>query len=645
MVLQTDMLQPELVLACHPSTMLKVETVMHLLSIFRTHVSNTTVVTTADAACVAHLRERVSLMDNVRMKLVPNNNLVDFGKWMDVLGDKDIPEQGVVLANDSFMLVQPISKFWDLVKSSKWEMCGLTRSSELSPHAQSFCRWYSQDGIGCLRNAFRKHTPYLQHFNDIIRVLEVDLCKDLTWAAAYDFPKCKGNIHFDLPANVAALAQGYPVVKVKQLPLVRYNTTYTRPPSDFRPTTYVKMNPDLLHLSLPDAINQFITDGQHQGRPYKPVHYLPTLHKHVFTTIRRSKLIGPGLRDEVATLQQSREQKTDGRVLVCYASYVGKKGSDQKLRRETVQFFISQAIEAQPAHGNVDYVLAFNGPVSITVPKRSDVQVLRRANVGYDFGAHQATLLHVMNRCNVETIEQLPYDNFVFINDSARGPFISPSVPVDQHWTRSFTSRLHTADMVGTHIVMLDGHGRRKNINGPCCEGFCFALTRTALNIVWAKETVFTQHNTKEDTIEFGEYGCSCAIVNAGGVLDCLLYRGQTNYDWSSPEMRRWNGNIHPSREGSYYTSSSHPLETMFHKVYWRYNNSFVNRAEMSKYTRWAYLRRQPPLSPLLRTTLVQSVRAATENPSIRNKLPTLRAKSTPTMIQRGRRLGVMSKY
>lgn len=586
-----------MILACHPSSPLKVEVALHLIAMFRANVSSITVVATAQAECTSVLEERLALVDGIDVRTIPNDQRLDFGKWMSVLETVDVPPDGVVLINDSFFLLRPIPEFWHLVDSGAWDMCGTTHSNEISPHSKSFCRWHSADvGVPRLKGEFEKHKSRINSMKDVILTLEIGLCSKLSWKAAYDYTSFCGeghaNIHFNRAANARAVAQGYPVIKVKQLALIAYPATVREPPPNFRVEAYVALNPDLAHLR-PDALKaHFIHNGQHEGRIYSKLASLlyPPLFAHVYPHIERAAAIGPGLQAAVMEQRHAHETQVDGRVLICFAVCLDPKQCNVDERRDTVKFFIAEAIQSQPVHRQVDFIIVFNGPATVAVPKRPDVAVVVRENTGFDFGAHEVTLRHAMARCGVTTIPQLPYDHFIFINDSVRGPFISPSLPRDQHWTRAFTSRLQYADMVGTHIAV--PRGPIAVPRGPICESFCFALTRSMLATVWATGTVFAQHKTKRDAVVSGEEGCSKTVVRAGGVLDCLLYRGQTPHDWTSPQMAAWNMNQFPSRHGSYYNSTSHPLETMFHKVYWRYNNTYVNGEELAKFTRWARDRR-----------------------------------------------------
>jgi len=80
--------------------------------------------------------------------------------------------------------------------------------------------------------------------------------------------------------------------------------------------------------------------------------------------------------------------------------------------------------------------------------------------------------------------------------------------------------------------------------------------------------TSFRQHGSKVRAILDGEYDLTRTVMGAGFVIDTLqlAYQGM---NWT--DRRNWgcNGNVHPSREKSYFGISLNPLEVIFHKVYW----------------------------------------------------------------------------
>lgn len=209
-----------------------------------------------------------------------------------------------------------------------------------------------------------------------------------------------------------------------------------------------------------------------------------------------------------------------------------------------------------------DYIIVVNGYTYnklIHIPNASNITVLSRENVGYDFGGHNAALEYIDNKGKT-------YDYYFFMNSGVCGPFTT-YLSDSEDWTDRFISKINdTVKLVGTTIVCLpyeDAGGY-----GPKVEGFFFMTDSIGLRILKQKNTIFCNHPTKYSAIVNGEYGLSNCILDAGYSLDCMLkmYEG---VDWRDSANYSKNNNRHPSRNGSFYGKSIHPYEVIFHKWYW----------------------------------------------------------------------------
>lgn len=122
-------------------------------------------------------------------------------------------------------------------------------------------------------------------------------------------------------------------------------------------------------------------------------------------------------------------------------------------------------------HGLVDndryhYNFMINNHVcSVEIPESENISVIRRDNVGYDFGAYSASIRSV----NLDE-----YDNFIFINDTMRGPFIPTYIPSKISWVDMFLDKLDDkVVMVGPVL----NRGRVIHI-----QSSCFGLSRVGLD-------------------------------------------------------------------------------------------------------------------------------------------------------------------
>ena len=206
---------------------------------------------------------------------------------------------------------------------------------------------------------------------------------------------------------------------------------------------------------------------------------------------------------------------------------------------------------------NIDYVIVINGHVnhpSIVFPELPNLKIIRRDNIGFDFGGHAAAL------------DDIPeYDYYFFMNSGVIGPII-PHYYTD-HWTSIFIRKINDkVKLVGTTIVCLprtDSGGY-----GPKVEGFFFMTDAVGLALLKKQKTIFCIHPTKFSAIINGEYGLSRCIIKNGYTIDCMLKRYQ-GIDWTSPDNHNMNNNKHPSRQNSFYGASINPYEVVFHKWYW----------------------------------------------------------------------------
>jgi len=218
-----------------------------------------------------------------------------------------------------------------------------------------------------------------------------------------------------------------------------------------------------------------------------------------------------------------------------------------------LDFFVKNELSFKP---DIDYIIVINGhDTPIQFPTISNLTVLRRDNIGYDFGGHAYAL---------EFAQTKYYDYFFFMNSGAFGPVLSY---YDKHWSTIFINKINEkVKLVGTTIVCLpetDAGGY-----GPKVEGFFFMTDSIGLNILRSEPTIFCEHPTKYSAIVNGEYGISNCILKNGYSMDCMLPQYQ-NIDWTDAKNYTLNNNIHPSRKNSFFGKSINPYNVIFHKWYW----------------------------------------------------------------------------
>jgi len=79
---------------------------------------------------------------------IPNNSLIDFGKWNYTLNNIDYSSyEFITFTNDSFLISQPIYFYFNLAVAKDKELFSYTSSSEIKYHFQSYLFTIKNDAI------------------------------------------------------------------------------------------------------------------------------------------------------------------------------------------------------------------------------------------------------------------------------------------------------------------------------------------------------------------------------------------------------------------------------------------------------------------------------------------------------------------
>lgn len=239
-------------------------------------------------------------------------------------------------------------------------------------------------------------------------------------------------------------------------------------------------------------------------------------------------------------------------------TYFSSPSSDLNLN-----FFVRKEISYRE---NIDYIIVINGFVynpEINFPDLPNLTILKRENLGFDFGGHKYALDYLKEQSKI-------YDYYFFLNSGVIGPII-PHYFTSNHWSSIFIKKINDkVKLVGTTIVCLPEHD--SGGYGPKVEGFFFMVDRKGLELLQNEGNIFYNHPDKYSAIVNGEYGLSNCILKNGFSIDCMIPKYQ-NIDWSNPINYHLNDNRHPSRYKSFYGYSINPYDVIFHKWYWKNEN------------------------------------------------------------------------
>ena len=269
------------------------------------------------------------------------------------------------------------------------------------------------------------------------------------------------------------------------------------------------------------------------------------------------------------------------KTLVIY-SYFEK--NDEYIKN--FKFFLDNGI-----YDEIDYIFCINGhQCSIDIPKKSNIKIITRDNIDFDFGAYQDALKTI----NIDT-----YLYFFFINTSVRGPFL----PLDKRstlWTKYFIDLLsNDVKLVGTTINMFDP--KIEKLDDPIYllinKGFKPPFTHVQsqfflLDIEGLKYLIsqdFFNQPSEPDFWKFillREVLMSQLILKNGWNINCILpkYQG-LNYRTLKYNINPTTGEGDPYYPNAYFGNTIKPYDVIFIKT-----NRGVSTDEIIKLTDQYYI-------------------------------------------------------
>jgi hypothetical protein len=242
-------------------------------------------------------------------------------------------------------------------------------------------------------------------------------------------------------------------------------------------------------------------------------------------------------------------------VIYCYF----EKNNDYQ---NNLVYFLDYGLEESN-----DYIFVINGLCTLKIPKKNNIKVLHRNNIGYDFSAYGEALKSI-------NIQQYKY--FFFINTSVRGPFLPDYVKMS--WTIPFKNLLkNDVKLVGTTINLAEDflssnsnkhyYGKKKYYTHVQSQMFATDLECLKLLISKGIFDLFTENNFLKIII-LREIGMSYHVLNNNWNISCVLPEYQ-NIDY-----RTLNVDFNPTSikgemnyKDSYFNRTLHPYEAIFIKT------------------------------------------------------------------------------
>lgn len=215
---------------------------------------------------------------------------------------------------------------------------------------------------------------------------------------------------------------------------------------------------------------------------------------------------------------------------------------------------------------NIDYVFVLNGfECDVDIPRVSNVTILARENVGFDFASHTVALNFIKDRS---------YKYYFFMNCGVIGPIL-PAYMEDTDWSEIFISKLKGDVKLVSTTIAYTGIVEPYEDPKTMVEGFFFMTDSEGLSIL-QKEELFKIYINKWDVIRYCEFRTAEIMFKHGYNIDCMLgpYKG---IDWRTDD-KKVNNNMIPSTPGDFYGTSVLPYDVIFHKWYWPFVNKYTHQ-------------------------------------------------------------------
>ncbi len=258
------------------------------------------------------------------------------------------------------------------------------------------------------------------------------------------------------------------------------------------------------------------------------------------------------------------------KTLITFVHFDRKEDS---LYRDNLNFFIKLGLTDSKNH-QFNFVVnsEFGGD---QVPIQPNISVIKGDNKGYDFGGYKQSL---------ESVNLEEFDRFIFLNDTARGPFIPNYVPTSINWVDMFLKDIdEKVKLVGpTWFNKKFNHWLQNRLNIPSgsndhIQSWCFGLDKIALRLLIDHKKFDSTGKTKKLIIKDHEIGISRLLLENNFHLKPFQLSRSTNED---------HGDI--NREGEYFGTTVNPLEVMFYKTKGSGSAGKLNNQEiLNNYTKW----------------------------------------------------------
>jgi len=200
----------------------------------------------------------------------------------------------------------------------------------------------------------------------------------------------------------------------------------------------------------------------------------------------------------------------------------------------------------------IDYTIVINGSCSLKIPEKTNLRIIYRKNVGFDFQGYYTGLLSLKDR---EMLK--PNDYYLFLNCTVCGPFLPPYTRSYFNWYKPYIDLLvNNIKLVGS-TINLDP--------SPHVQSYLFVTDYQGITLLLSND-FFRMYEKRDDVIKYQEIGMSQLFLKNSLNISCLIPE-YSNINYAHSHIPLKKGDIRFSKK--LLGRDLLPYEVIFIKSMW----------------------------------------------------------------------------
>jgi hypothetical protein len=243
-----------------------------------------------------------------------------------------------------------------------------------------------------------------------------------------------------------------------------------------------------------------------------------------------------------------------GNTNVCLYAYYEKN----ELYKNNLLYFLNNALL-----DNIDYYFIINGNSTVVFPKKNNIKIINRENIGYDFGAYSYAITNIIPH---------NYDYYIFLNATVKGPYLTNN----KNWLDTFLELFtNNVKLVGTSVCFTETEKVKKTYNIDniyFVQSMFFIINKELFNYLidnnfFNDEQLLNKETVLEKIVINKEIKLSYLTYKSGGNINCYLSKYR-NLDFKTldHDINPTSFNGDPYFPNRYWCSTIMPNDVIFYK-------------------------------------------------------------------------------